>query len=99
MATPDTLRLATAIAGLESDVTILGVGGGAATVGLGHTPWGCRVGTSSLGSRPELVELIDLALAGAVTVRISRHPLQEIPAVYELLRAGRILGRSVADFS
>ncbi|HEY9564729.1 MAG TPA: hypothetical protein VIR30_13255 [Nocardioides sp.] len=48
------------------------------------------------GSRSELVEVLALARAGLITVDHEVITLEEVPAAYERLRAGRAHGRAVA---
>lgn len=93
-ATP-TVAIATACAGLESDVVIVGIGGGAATVGFGVTAYDCSVRAPYWGSRAELIEVFELARAGAVNVHVERFGIDQAPEAYRRLHDGRINGRAV----
>lgn len=90
-----TVATATACAGMESDVVIVGIGGGAATVGFGATPYDCAVRAPYWGSRAELIEVFELARAGAVNVHVERFAIDEAPEAYRRLHAGTINGRAV----
>ena len=90
-----TVELAAAMAGTEADVTIVGIGGGALPVGFGRIAYDAAVRTPYWGSRAELIEVFDLARAGAVEVEIETYSLDEAPKAYERLHEGRIRGRAV----
>lgn len=90
-----TLDLAAGMVAVNGDVNVVGIGGGSLPVGFGALPFGVRVGVTYWGGRSELIELVDLARQGAVSVHVERYALQEGPEVYERMRAGRIQGRAV----
>jgi propanol-preferring alcohol dehydrogenase len=90
-----TMALATAVAAVEADITIVGIGGGALTVAFGAIPYDAAVRVPYWGSRSELIEVLDLARAGKISVEVERFTLDEAPAAYERLHAGRIRGRAV----
>ncbi|MYV98624.1 NAD(P)-dependent alcohol dehydrogenase [Streptomyces sp. SID3343] len=90
-----TVDLAVACAGVESDLTIVGIGGGVLPVGFGRVPYECSVSTPYWGSRSELIELIDLARHGAVSAHVEKYALTDAPDVYDRLHHGRINGRAV----
>jgi propanol-preferring alcohol dehydrogenase len=92
---PPTVATATACAGMEADVAIVGIGGGTATVGFGATPYDCSVRSPYWGSRDELIEVFELARAGALDVHVERFGIDEAPAAYRRLHAGTINGRAV----
>jgi propanol-preferring alcohol dehydrogenase len=93
-ATP-TVATATACAGMESDVVIVGIGGGTAKVGFGATPYDCSVRSPYWGSRGELIEVFELARAGAVTVHVERFGIDDAPQAYRRLHEGTVNGRAV----
>jgi propanol-preferring alcohol dehydrogenase len=93
--TQATVDLAGAMAGLESDVVIVGIGGGALAVGFGVLPHETTVTAPYWGTRPELVEILELARAGAVEVHVEAYSLDEAPRAYERLRQGAVGGRAV----
>lgn len=90
-----TVDLAGGMAATEGDVTIVGIGGGALPVGFGRIGFDVAVRTPYWGSRAELIEVLDLARAGAVNVEIETYSLDEAPKAYERLHEGRIRGRAV----
>jgi len=47
------------------------------------------------GSRSELIEVLDLARSGRVSVETQRYSLDDGPAAYEALAAGTVRGRAV----
>lgn len=92
---PPTVTTAGAVAAIEADVTIVGIGGGALPVGFGFLPNGTSVTAPYWGSRAELAEVLDLARAGAVEVHVETYTLDEAPLAYERLHEGKINGRAV----
>ncbi|MFI5808209.1 NAD(P)-dependent alcohol dehydrogenase [Streptomyces sp. NPDC051561] len=92
---PPTVATASACAGVEADVTIVGIGGGAAPVGFGSVPYDAAFRAPYWGSRSELIEVLDLARAGVLDVHVETYTLDQAPEVYERLHAGRVNGRAV----
>ncbi|MEU3655316.1 NAD(P)-dependent alcohol dehydrogenase [Streptomyces sp. NPDC032161] len=92
---PPTVVTAGASAAVDSDITIVGLGGGALPVGFGSLPYNTTVTSPYWGSRSELAEVLDLARAGSVEVHVETYTLDEAPLAYERLHAGKINGRAV----
>jgi propanol-preferring alcohol dehydrogenase len=92
---PPTVAIATASAGVNSDITIVGLGGGAVPVGFGTLPNECRVTAPYWGTRDELIDLVDLARRGVIAVEVERFSLAEAPHAYTRLSEGTIRGRAV----
>ncbi len=92
---PPTTALAGQLAAVEGDITIVGIGGGTLAVGFGATPYEVSVTSPYWGSRSELIEVLDLARAGAVDVHVETYGIDEAPLAYERLHAGKINGRAV----
>jgi len=90
-----TVATAGAVAAVESDVTIVGIGGGSLPVGFGSLPYETTVRAPYWGSRGELIEVLDLARAGAVEVHVETYSLDEAPKAYERLHEGKVNGRAV----
>ena len=91
-----TEELAASVLRPAGDLVIVGSGGGALTLAKpGLLPSGARVRLPFWGTRPELVELVDLARAGGVHTRITEFGLGEALSVFDDLRRGRITGRAV----
>jgi propanol-preferring alcohol dehydrogenase len=92
---PPTVALATSVAASEADVTLVGIGGGTAEVGFGSIAYDAAVRVPYWGSRSELIEVLDLARSGRVSVETQRYSLDDGPAAYEALAAGTVRGRAV----
>ncbi|MBD8101266.1 NAD(P)-dependent alcohol dehydrogenase [Plantibacter sp. VKM Ac-2885] len=90
-----TIATATAVAAMEADVTIVGIGGGSATIGFGSIAYDAAVRVPYWGSRSELIEVFELAKAGKVDVEVQPYSLDDAPKAYEDLHAGTIRGRAV----
>ncbi|MEV7737317.1 NAD(P)-dependent alcohol dehydrogenase [Streptomyces sp. NPDC088921] len=90
-----TLRTAGALAAVEGDVAIVGIGGGALPVGFGSLPFEVSVAAPYWGSRSELIEVLNLARSGAVSVHTETYFLDEAPLAYERLHTGKVNGRAV----
>ncbi|WP_406131084.1 NAD(P)-dependent alcohol dehydrogenase [Streptomyces sp. NBC_00989] len=90
-----TVRTAGAVAAVEGEVAIVGIGGGALPVGFGQLPFEVSVNAPYWGSRSELGEVLALARSGAVSVHTETFTLDEAPLAYERLHAGKINGRAV----
>ncbi|MEU6580452.1 NAD(P)-dependent alcohol dehydrogenase [Nocardia sp. NPDC046763] len=92
-----TVDIAMAVAGVDSDVALIGLGDGksAARVGFGISPYEAAVTAPYWGSRSELIELIDLAHEGVLEIATERFGLDEGPEAYRRLAAGTLRGRAV----
>jgi propanol-preferring alcohol dehydrogenase len=90
-----TIATAVAVAAIDADVTIVGIGGGTATVGFGTIAYDAAVRVPYWGYRNELIEVLDLARAGKVDVEVQTYSLDDGPKAYEDLAASRIRGRAV----
>jgi propanol-preferring alcohol dehydrogenase len=90
-----TIATAVAAAGIEADVTIVGIGGGNATIGFGSIAYDVAVRVPYWGYRNELIEVLDLARAGKVDVEVQTYSLDDGPKAYEDLAASTIRGRAV----
>lgn len=90
-----TLALASKMVHFESDLVIVGLGGGSIPVGFFRPAWETRVWSPYWGSRPELEEVLDLARVGAIHVETESFTLDEAPTVYERMHAGTLRGRGI----
>ncbi|MBF6135074.1 NAD(P)-dependent alcohol dehydrogenase [Nocardia otitidiscaviarum] len=92
-----TVDIAMAVAGVDSDVTIVGLGDGksAARVGFGISPYEAAVSAPYWGARAELIELVDLAHEGVLDIAVERFSLDDAPEAYRRLAAGTLRGRAV----
>jgi propanol-preferring alcohol dehydrogenase len=89
--------MATALQVVEpaGDVTIVGIGGGTVEVGFGSIAFDAAVRIPYWGSRSELIEVLDLARSGQVSVETQRYSLEDGPDAYAALAAGTVRGRAV----
>lgn len=90
-----TVQTAGAVAAVEGDVTLVGIGGGSLPVGFGMLPFEVSVNAPYWGSRSELTEVLNLARSGAVSVHTETYSLDDAPLAYERLHEGRVNGRAV----
>ncbi|WOX26083.1 NAD(P)-dependent alcohol dehydrogenase [Streptomyces solicathayae] len=92
---PPTTTAAGAMAAVEGDVTIVGLGGGTLPVGFGALPYEASVTSPYWGTRAELIEVLDLARAGSVDVHVETYTMDEAPRAYQRLHDGLVNGRAV----
>ncbi|RFA13398.1 alcohol dehydrogenase [Subtercola boreus] len=90
-----TIALATSVAAIEGDVTIVGIGGGSLDYGFGSIAYDVAVRIPYWGSRSELIEVLDLARAGKIDVEVVEYSLDDGPNAYADLAASTIRGRAV----
>ncbi|RRO14711.1 NAD(P)-dependent alcohol dehydrogenase [Saccharopolyspora rhizosphaerae] len=90
-----TVEMAGAVASVEADISIVGIGGGSLPVGFGFLPFEASVSAPYWGSRGELHEVLELARAGVLSVHTETYSLDEAPLAYERLHDGTINGRAV----
>lgn len=91
-----TLAVAAVSVAVAGDVTIVGIGGGTLAVGFGGgLPFEVCASFPYWGSRPELMEVVELARQGLVSSHVETFTLDEAPTAYERLHAGDIIGRAV----
>lgn len=90
-----TIPLAVSVAGIEADVTVVGIGGGDVQFGFGTINYDVAVRIPYWGYRSELIEVLDLARAGKVDVEVQQYSLDDGPKAYADLKAGTIRGRAV----
>lgn len=93
-ATP-TVATAGGCVAAEGDVTIVGLGGGSLAVGFGTTPYEASVTAPYWGSRGELMEVLDLARSGVISVHVETYGIDDAPTAYQRLHDGAVRGRAV----
>jgi len=74
-----TADLAAKLVGPGSDIVMIGLGPGAIPVSVNSLPGGTSVRAPVWGTRPELMEVLDLARSGAIKVETERFSLEERP--------------------
>lgn len=90
-----TLRFGAAVARSLGHLTIVGIAGGTFPVGFFTVPYELSVATTYWGSRPELIEVLELARTGKIRAHVHEFRLADAPSVYDQMRAGALSGRAV----
>lgn len=90
-----TLALGAAVGRPLGDLSIVGIGGGTLPVSFFSLPYEMSVQTTYWGTRPELVELLELAARGMIEPKVTTFSLDEASRAYEALKAGEVDGRAV----
>ncbi|HAM02807.1 MAG TPA: alcohol dehydrogenase [Acidimicrobiaceae bacterium] len=90
-----TLALGAAIARMGGDLTVVGLAGGALPVSFFSVPYELSVQTSYWGSRPELVEVLDLAARKLVEPKVTLYRLTDAMDAYKAMATGEADGRAV----
>jgi propanol-preferring alcohol dehydrogenase len=92
----ETLELAAGVLRPAGELVVVGSGGGRLVVSKpGVLPAGARVRLPFWGSRPELVEVVELARRGLLEVATETLPLAEAAEAFDRLRRGEVVGRLV----
>lgn len=89
------VNIARAVSGPRTDLVLVGAGSVQTTVGLLGQPFGSRLRAPYWGSRPELIEVLELARAGQVRVETESFTLDQGPEAYRKLHDGEMRGRAV----
>jgi alcohol dehydrogenase, propanol-preferring len=90
-----TLALGAAVARTLGDLTVVGIAGGTLPVSFFSVPYEVSIQTTYWGSRPELVEVLDLGARGLVHPKITTFPLDRATDAYRAMEGGRLEGRAV----
>ncbi|MTE23036.1 NAD(P)-dependent alcohol dehydrogenase [Microbacterium sp. ZXX196] len=90
-----TVDLGSALSGVETDLVLVGVGGNTAQVGMMARPYDATIRSPYWGSRPELMEVLNLARTGLVGVETETFSLDDAPEAYRRLHEGSLRGRAV----
>ena len=90
-----TVELAAKLVRPEGDLHIVGIGGGLLPMGFGATAYDVNVRSPYWGSRLELMEIVELARQGKISVEFEKFSLDEGPRAYERLHHGDLRGRAV----
>jgi propanol-preferring alcohol dehydrogenase len=90
-----TIALGAAVSRFLGDVTVVGIAGGTFPFTFFSLPYEASLQTTYWGSRPELVEVLDLAARGLLQPTVTTYPLEEAAHAYELMASGSVLGRQV----
>ena len=90
-----TLALSAAVTRPLGDLTIVGIAGGTLPVSFFSVPYEVSIQTTYWGTRPELVEVLDLRARGLLRPTITTFPLERALDAYAALEAGKLDGRAV----
>jgi len=90
-----TLKLAASVARQLGDVTLVGIAGGSLEFSFFSIPYEVSLQTTYWGSRPELIEVLDLAARGLLHPKVTAVTLDEAVDAYRKLAEGKIDGRLV----
>ncbi len=90
-----TMALGASASRMLGDLTVVGIAGGTLPVSFFSVPYELSIQTTYWGSRPELVEMLDLGARGLVVPRITTFPLEKAADAYRAMEAGEIEGRAV----
>lgn len=93
--TDGTIALAAASARSLGDVTLVGVAGGTLPFGFFQVPLEVSFQSVYWGSRPELVEVLELTARGLLRAEVTTYTLDDALEAYRSLAAGTISGRAV----
>jgi propanol-preferring alcohol dehydrogenase len=90
-----TLALAAAMVASNGHIGIVGAAGGTMPVSMSTVPFGVTVAPTYWGTRPELIDVLQLAAGGRLTTRTEQFPLSRATDAYAAVRAGKVAGRAV----
>jgi len=90
-----TLALGATVARTVGDLTIVGIAGGSLPVSFFSVPYEVSIQTTYWGTRPELVEVLELAAQGRLRARATTFPLEHALDAYHAMEDGKLEGRAV----
>ncbi|WP_433532312.1 NAD(P)-dependent alcohol dehydrogenase [Micromonospora sp. CA-263727] len=90
-----TLRIGAAAARTVGDLSIVGIGGGSLPVSFFSVPYEVSIQTTYWGSRPELIEVLDLGARGLVRPKTTTFRLEDAMSAYRKMQDGTLEGRAV----
>ncbi|WP_229397860.1 NAD(P)-dependent alcohol dehydrogenase [Micromonospora okii] len=90
-----TMTLGAAAARTVGDLTVVGIGGGTLAFSFFSVPYEASIQSTYWGSRPELVEVLDLGARGLIEPKITQFGLDEAVTAYRMMREGSLEGRAV----
>ena len=90
-----TMAAAAASARTLGDVTVIGIAGGTLGFNFFTVPYEVSFQSVYWGSRPELVEVLDLAARGLLRPVTTTYSMDRAPDAYRHLAAGTVTGRAV----
>ena len=95
VAAQSTMDLGKAVVRSFGDLVLVGVGAGVLPVGVLAGPYESSIRAPYWGTRPELIEVLELARHGLVHVETEVFSLDDAPVAYQRLHEGSLRGRAV----
>ena len=95
VATDGTLAVAAAMVAGNGHIGVVGAAGGTIPVSMGTVPFGVTVTPTYWGTRPELVDVLELAAAGRLVTHTELYPLSRATDAYAAVRDAKVAGRAV----
>ncbi len=93
--TDGTLAVAAAMVAGNGHIGVVGAAGGTIPVSMGRVPFGVTVTPTYWGTRPELVDVLDLAANGRLITQTELYPLSRATDAYAAVRDAKVAGRAV----
>jgi alcohol dehydrogenase, propanol-preferring len=90
-----TLALSATVARQLGDVTLVGIAGGSMAFSFFSQPYEVSLQTTYWGSRPELLEVLDLGSRGLLRPKVTQVSLDEAADAYRHMAEGKVEGRMV----
>lgn len=90
-----TMKMGAAAARTVGDLTIVGIGGGSLPVSFFSVPYEVSIQTTYWGSRPELIEVLDLGARGLLRPKTTTFSLDDAMSAYRKMQDGTLEGRAV----
>jgi alcohol dehydrogenase, propanol-preferring len=90
-----TLAVAAAMVAGNGHIGVVGAAGGTIAVSMGTVPFGVTVAPTYWGTRPELIDVLDLAATGRLVTQTELFPLSRATDAYAAVRDAKVAGRAV----
>lgn len=90
-----TADLAAGLIRTAGSIVVVGVAKGAVPIGQTTVPLDVNGRAINWGSRTELMEVVELAKRGAISIHTERYSLDDATQAYDNLHAGKVRGRAV----
>ncbi len=90
-----TLSLAAAVARQLGDLTLVGIAGGSLPFSFFSVPYEVSLQSTYWGTRPELIEVLDLGARGLLRPKVTTVGLDEAIDAYRAMAEGKLEGRVV----
>ncbi len=91
----ETMSLGSSLVRRLGAFSLIGLALGTLQFNFFTVPYEALYSTTYWGTLPEFMEVIELAKAGKIQIKVEQYPLSEVADVYRKLREGGIHGRAV----